>query len=29
LEIQQFGEDYQDGDFYGDHREDENDFGDW
>jgi hypothetical protein len=28
-EIQQFGEDYQDGDFYGDHREDENDFGDW
>jgi hypothetical protein len=27
LEIQQFGEDYQDGDFYGD-REDENEFGD-
>ena len=29
LDIQQFGEDYQDGDYYGDHREDENDFGDW
>jgi hypothetical protein len=29
LEIQQFGQDYQDGDFYGDHREDENEFGDW
>ena len=29
LEIQQFGEDYQDGDFDGDNREGENDFGDW
>ena len=26
--IQQFGEDYTDGDYYGDHREDENEFGD-
>ena len=28
-DINQFGEDYQDGDYYGDHREDENEFGDW
>ena len=26
--IQQFGEDYMDGDYYGDHREDETEFGD-
>ncbi len=26
--IEQFGEDYMDGDFYGDHREDETEFGD-